>query len=128
MKKLMAVLTVLVCLTSINSFAQEVRGIETRRVIYEGPEYGRSNKYYGWELTNRNSCSVSVDISLWAHSIGSKYGTVPAEIVKTQSVVLKPGETYIFKREEHHSTRVDGNDTDYPISEYHIEYKAFKLQ
>lgn len=130
MKKLLSVLTILVCFLS-SVFAQEVRGIETRRVIYEGPEYSNynhNNEYYGWELTNRNSCTVSVDISLWAQAMSDGYTTIPANIVKSQSVILKPGESYIFKREEHHSTRVTGNDSGFPISSYHLEYKAYKLQ
>lgn len=131
MKKVL--LTILTCIISIAAVAQEVRGIETRRVIYDGPEYYcgyncSSTKYYGWELKNRNSCVVSVDVSLWMQALADGNNTLPAHIVKTQTVVLEVGETYVFKREEHHSTRVDNNDTGWPISTYYLEYKAFKLQ
>lgn len=132
MKKNMIVFAIMLCLTSINVFAQEVRGIETRRVIYEGSDYSCGNEYYGWELTNRNSCTVSLDITLSFQ--GGVFGTdydvtsVPPQIVKTQSILLNAGETYIFKREEHHSTRVKCNDSGYDISQYYIEYKAYKLQ
>lgn len=120
------------CFASMNMFAQEVRGIETRRVIYDGPEYyiysGKySTKYYGWEFTNRNSITVSVDISLWIQAQSNGYTTKPASTVKTQSIILKPGETYVFKREEHCSTKVD-KSCDFPISSYYTEYKAYKLQ
>lgn len=133
MKKTIAILSVLICFASMNMFAQEVRGIETRRVIYDGPEYYSANsgkystKYYGWEFSNRNSITVSVDISLWVQAISNGYTTQPASTVKTQSIILKPGETYVFKREEHCSTKVD-RSCDFPISSYYIEYKAYKLQ
>lgn len=134
MRKIMAILSVLMCFASMNMFAQEVRGIETRRVIYDGPEYWandqeKSTKYYGWEFTNRNSITVSVDISLWCQPLSNGYATIPASVVKTQSIILKSGETYIFKREDHCSTKVDAQDwCDYKISGYHIEYKAYKIQ
>ena len=132
MKKTMVLLTILMCFASMNVFAQEVRGIETRRVKYDGPAYGygwptatnSSTKYYGWEFVNRNSCKVSVDITLYSHATLNGKG----QAVKTQSIILNSGEKYIFKREEHPSTRVDDQPSDYPISNYYVEYKAFKLQ
>lgn len=137
MRKVITMLAILMCFISVSAIAQEVRGIETRRVIYDGPQYScgyncSSTKYYGWEFTNRNSCTVSVDITL-SHqggAFGNNYDvtSIPAHIVKTQTVVLSAGETYIFKREEHQTTHVDYNLSDYSISEYYIEYKAYKLQ
>lgn len=129
MKKILTVLLFLFVFTTLLAFAQEVRGIETRRVIYYGgPEYYNavdpdsdiSTRYYGWEVKNRNSITVSVDLALWFQGDQNK-------IVKTQSIVLNPGEIYVFKREEHSSTRVD-SPGNHPISSYYIEYKAFKLQ
>lgn len=128
----------LFCLNLQNAWSQtEVRGIETRRVIYDGPVYtvnyvlsaASSCKYYGWEFYNANSIPVSVDIELWsqATSVGADN-----QIVKTQSIILKPGEKYIFKREEHISTKVDRGELrdskDYPISQYYVKYKAYKLE
>ena len=119
----------------INSSSQEVRGVETRRIIYEGEEYSygwtndfTDNKYYGWEFTNRNSITISLDIELWAQS-GSVF-TQDGEIVKTKTVILKPRESYVLKREEHCSTKVSRyrSDCDYPISNYYTKYKAYKLQ
>ena len=111
--------------------AQEVRGCSTRRVIYEGERYSLkysseeySNQYYGWEIKNNNSVTISVDITLYAQSSYVKDGK---KAVKTQSIILKPNEAYIFKREEHCSTKVNYS-CDYPISDYFIEYKAYKLQ
>lgn len=113
----------------INSSSQEVRGVETRRIIYEGDEYSyewpfshlTGNKYYGWEFTNRNSITISLDIELWSQSGDGK-------IVKTKTVILKPRESYVLKREEHCSTKVQGGCDDYPISNYYTKYKAYKLQ
>lgn len=118
-----------------SAFAQEVRGCSTRRVVYEGPEYtgfsSKSNKYYGWEIKNNNSIKISVDITLYAQGgVYSNSHTAVVEgkqTVKTQSIILKPGESYVFKREEHCSTKVD-YDCDHPISTYFIEYKAYKIQ
>ena len=133
MKKRMTIITMCMCLVSLSMFSQEVRGIETRRVIYDGPQYScgydcNSTQYYGWELTNRNSCTVSVDVSLYHQGGADIYGVIPADIVKTQCVVLSPGEKYVFKREDHCSTKVKSYYCDYPISSYYIEYKAYKLQ
>lgn len=117
--------------------AQEVRGCSTRRVVYEGEEYykqyssEKSNKYYGWEITNHNSFSISVDLTMYHQGgvVGNRYSAVSEDkqVVKTQSIILKPKESYVFKREEHRSTRVDNPDSDNPISSYFVEYKAYKI-
>ena len=127
MKKFLTLLFAISCFTSF-AFAEEVRGCTTRRVIYEGPKYQyfsseESNEYYGWEITNHNSFAINVDLILYAQgSISSK------REVKTQSIILQPKESYIFKREEHCSTRVHkGYGCDHEISSYFIEYKAYKL-
>ena len=121
-----------ISLIGSSAFAQEVRGCSTRRVVYEGPEYMKrfsdemSNKYYGWEIKNNNSIKISVDITLYIQAPTPTFND-GKKAVKTQSIILKPGEKYVFKREEHCSTKVD-LDCDYPISAYFIEYKAYKLQ
>lgn len=137
MKKTFFLFCILMSLATSSTFAQEVRGCTTRRVVYEGEEYEKrwssetSNKYYGWEIKNNNSIKLSVDITLYTQGgvYSNGYTAVQEEkkAVKTQSIILKPGESYIFKREEHCSTKVD-YDCDYPISSYFIEYKAYKLQ
>lgn len=125
MKRLIILLSMLLCITTIESFAQtEVKGLETRRVTYDGPSYstdfGRYSKYYGWEITNHNSITVSVEIELWSQEDGGK-------IVKTQDIILKSGESYIFKREEHLSTWVY-TTSKYSISDYYIKCRAYKLE
>ena len=125
MKKLFVLLSLLLGLTAVETFAQtQVHGVETRRIIYDGPGYGGRNgtsKYYGWEITNHNSITISVEIELWCHDDDNK-------IVKTQDIILKRGESYVFKREEHVSTWVNGGYSNYPISNYYVKYKAYKLE
>lgn len=133
MKKIIAVLTVLMCLATTSVFAQEVRGVETKRVMYEGGETYEytsdyswdfsSTKYYGWEFKNLNSCAVSVDITLYKQDS-------PARVISTKSIVLQSGETYIFKKEiyDTRAIRDFGHTNNKEIEYYYVEYKAFKLQ
>lgn len=84
-------------------FAQEVRGIETRRAIYIGEKYelnysynyrsydfGSSVEYYGFEFTNLNSISVSVTIEVYEKGN-------PDKMIDTKEIVLKSQEKYIHK-------------------------------
>ena len=141
MKKVILLFCMVMGMLASNVIAQEVHGISTRRVVYESDNTyrgnnGSSGKYYGWEVKNNNSIKVSVDITLYCQGQSAVWtngrDAVPInsdkKVVKTQSIILKPGESYTFKREEHRSTRVDAPDSDYPISSYFIEYKAYKLQ
>ena len=134
MKKILMLLLLVNCFVSF-TFAEEVRGCTTRRVIYESDEYSchgsTYNERYGWQVTNHNSFKINVDIMLYAQGgvYYNRYTSIKkdAEVVKTQSIILKPNESYIFKREEHCSTKVNCSCDDYPISNYYIEYKAYKL-
>ncbi len=132
MKKVFVFLSMVLALCSIDSTAQEVRGIESRRVIYNGPQYRysynwshdlrSSTEYYGWEFYNRNSIPVSLDIELWYNVDGDK-------IVQTKSVVLESGEKYIFKFDGQDSTvKHDVTYNGYGIGAYYVKYKAYKLQ
>ena len=137
----MAVLTVLMCFASMSLFSQEVRGIESRRVIYEGGKeyvsgrssytgnYTYSTEYYGWEFKNCNSCGVSVDISLFTQATEEYGRAIPAKVLATKSIVLQAGETYVYKPE------IEATQTKYlewysgpKIDQLYVEYKAFKLQ
>ena len=128
MKKMLLVICTVLSMLASNAFAQEVRGCTTRRVVYESsssysvPFSSPSNKYYGWEITNHNSFKVNVDVLLYTQN-----GLRGSFVVKTQSIILKPQETYIFKREEHQSTWVNNQDSDHPISGYYVDYKAYKI-
>lgn len=135
MKKALLLFCLAISLFASSAFAQEVRGCTTRRVIYEGPEYTNpysdkpSTRYYGWEITNHNSFKISVDITLFAQGGDGGLRTNEAVPVKIQSIILKPGESYIFKREEHCCTKVDHEpcQINSSITIYYVEYKAYKL-
>lgn len=114
--------------TSAYAQLQEVRGIETRRVIYYGPQYETgyagekySNRYYGYEFTNANSISVSVDIVIY-----KRWNSTNREAVYRKTITLKPKESYILKYDGYKGFMVDKNCMD-DISNYDIEYKAYKL-
>lgn len=134
MKKAILMFCMAMSLVATSAFAQmqEVRGVSTRRVIYEGIEeykkypYGDevSNRRYGWELTNHNSFKISVDITLMYN-----FPRTPM-VAKTQSIILKPGEKYVFKAEDLTCTAVDCDNCQikYSVNDYSIEFKAYKLQ
>ena len=135
MKKLFFILMAVMSCVSIESFAQEVRGVETRIVIYEGPEYTLDKIYNRWaafEFTNLNSITVSVDATLHNTKAGVR---------SKKSFVLQPGESYRWKHEEErilvessrsynlYSTfQVYDNSTWGGEKYYYVEYKAYKLQ
>ena len=134
----MAVLTVLMCFASMSLFSQEVRGIESRRVIYEGGKeyisgtssyghFSHSTEYYGWEFKNCNSCGVSVDISLFKQATEEYGRAIPAKVLATKSIVLQAGETYVYKPEIE-ATQTKNYYSGPKIDQLYVEYKAFKLQ
>lgn len=137
------------------SFAQslEVKGVETKVVIYDGPEYSAvydysmysgnnryqsSTKWFGFSFYNMNSISVSVEAELYQEHDG--------KMVATKSFNLKPNETYIWKHEnrgkdfkvnEDNSTRITWTDSKKePViygaygstsGTYYVKYKAYKI-
>lgn len=137
MKKIIMIMCLLFSMGISNVLGQEVRGVETKRIKYNGSQYnyliryGRgysyrtlsSSEYYGWEFHNANGIAVSVDIELWLKNGG---------LQKTKSVVLEPSEKYIFKFEEYNASHCDHGDEwlDYDdnIEHYYVTYKAFKLE
>lgn len=134
MKKLFFILMAVMSLISIEAFAQEVRGVETRIVIYEGPGYvGRyninrwHNRWAAFEFTNLNSFTVSVDATLHHTEAGVR---------SKKSFVLQPGESYRWKHEKE-CTALGSNNTTFKAYDdrtwnheqyYYVEYKAYKLQ
>lgn len=125
-KSLFLLLGALWCLAATDLSAQnEVRGVETRRVIYDGPTYYRDmyTEYYGFEFSNRNSIPVSVSIELWRNS--SEYED--PILVTTKDVVLDPGEKYILKQEKNSIFWVHDSNS-LKISDYYVKYKAYKLE
>ena len=142
-------------MSSVAGFTQvsEVKGVETKLVVYDGSEYsvrtGRSRsgnsyyssstKWFGYSFYNMNSIPVSVEARLY--EFDEYYG--PKKIT-TKTFNLKPGETYIWKHENmdafmvnclycpHCDSRwTDGNteprSSDYSNNSYYVEYTAYKI-
>lgn len=139
-------------MSGIISFAQslEVKGVETKVVIYDGPQYEAacgyantytgyyryksSTKWFGFSFYNMNSISVSVEAELYREYDG--------KMVATKSFNLKPNETYIWKHEnrgEDFKVNDIGGTTfswtdskkepngGYRCGTYYVKYKAYKI-
>lgn len=140
-------------MSSVVGFAQlsEVKGVETKLVIYDGPEYRAaydknrytgnerhqsSTKWFGYSFYNMNSIPVSVEAELYSHYEGHS-------LVTTKTFNLKPGETYIWKHENRRDDfKVNARET--PTTTwwtdskkepnsgngrvtYYVKYKAYKI-
>lgn len=140
-------------LFATKTFAQEVRGVETRLAEYEGDMYSvyayphvnandtrefSFSTYYGFELTNKNSIPVSVSVEVYRRDEKED------RLVATKEIVLASGESYILKqpklkkynddsRPNHHSVSspVKSNLESYGKSYadyFYVRYKAYILQ
>ena len=157
MKRLL-ILLVAVCgfATTTLSAQNEVRGVETKLVQYDGPEYEDddeysgtdkySTKWFGYSFYNMNSIPVSVDAELYREYWDEIYRCTKWVIVDTKTFVLQSKETYIWKHEKQGecdfkvNSRYDGSSsyktwwTDDKVSpnyrgyDYRVEYKAYKLE
>lgn len=129
MKKIMIVLTVLMCLASTNVFAQlkEVRGVQTRVVEYQGNESIGSIGYkrHGFEFKNENNYSVWVEAELNTQGfVYNYYGdSVKKGTRDTKNFTLNAGETYVWKCGDR---MIWGGDDYY--DRYFIKYKAYKAE
>ena len=142
MKKILVLIFSVVCImTNVN--AQEVRGVETKLVKYHGSEYhyreyrtsaGTSDLWFGYSFRNMNSIPVSVDIELYADEQPYGNDQYVEKLQTTKTIVLEPGEEYIFKLESHRAMQVflDGVSRNSPghswRKNYRVTYKAYKLQ
>ena len=140
-------------MSSVVGFAQlsEVKGVETKLVVYDGSEYEASTgssrsggfnyrsstKWFGYSFYNMNSIPVSVEAELYkTHDYKGQL------LVTTKTFNLKPGETYIWKHENTSAFKVNyTNDGYYGWTEskeepnyydvgrvtYYIKYKAYKI-
>ena len=127
-------------MSTVVGFAQlsEVKGVETKLVIYDGPQYGAaygygykySTKWFGFSFYNMNSISVSVEAELYQEYDG--------KMVATKSFNLKPNETYIWKHENRDYFKVNVSGIDWVDSKkepngghycgrYYVKYKAYKI-
>ena len=124
----MIVITVLMCLTSINGFAQlkEVRGVQTRVVVYN--DNGR--ELHGFEFKNENSYPVWVEAELVTQgfAITENHGWTQAYVNEgtrdTKSFTLKAGETYTWKCG---NKMWWGDGGDY-YDRFFVKYTAYKAE
>ena len=141
MKKIILLFSLILGLGILDvSAQQEVRGIEIKVITYEGEPYvvryieskGAEYKdtWYGWELCNRNSISVSVDVEVW---VEGNYGEF---LYATESIVLDSGERYKLKAapikaKMYGFNSIVGNfvrDIDDVNRYIKVKYKAYKLE
>lgn len=136
MKKIMAVLTVLMCFTSTNAFAQmkEVRGVQTRMVEYQSNEkaYGVDYSRHGFEFKNDNSYPVWVDVELWIYPYNyydNGYKSVQESVRATKSFTLNAGETYVWKCGDQ-ILGAPGMSSARSLchEKYYVKYKAYKAE
>ncbi len=131
-------------MSSVAGFAQvyEVKGVETKLVIYDGPEYKVDNgtnrygysmwktstKRFGYSFYNMNSIPVSVEAELY------KKG----KLVSTKTFNLKSNETYIWKHEANSDFYLNHDESDSGwkwtdtkeepgYGSYYVKYKAYRL-
>lgn len=129
------VLCMTMCLFTINAFAQELRGVETRYVEDECSRSEKAeNKLYNVEFTNLNSIPVSVTLELWENSKYDRYEKMdfPERLIESKDIVLKPNESYVWKIRKQRECSWDNASRTYTpnstLKYYHIKYKAYKLQ
>ena len=139
MRRALLVMTLFLGLGIWDVSAQhEVRGIVINLVTYEGESYNyrdetgrwiKKTTWFGWELCNRNSIPVSVDIEVWVEGKDREF------LYSTESIFLESGEKYILKPQPLRA-RMYYNDTDYSYIRdaddvnrwIKVKYKAYKLE
>ena len=130
MKKIMALLTILMCFASTNVFAQlkEVRGVQTRVVEYRND---RGVDMHGFEFKNENNYPVWVEAELWIYpySYGGYYDNeakVEESVRDTKSFTLYARETYVWKCGNTTYNAPGVNHDGY--KKYYVKYKAYKAE
>ncbi len=122
MKKILVLFIAI--MSSIVSFAQslEVRGVETKLVVYEGSEYKvhigwnkrsgdqykYSTKWFGYSFYNMNSIPISIEAELYMINVSEE--EEKPKLVDTKTFNLRSKETFIWKHEKKTGFRV--NDTE----------------
>lgn len=133
-------------MSSVVGFAQllEVKGVETKLVIYDGPKYEAcvdfyydryksSTKWFGYSFYNMNSIPVSVEAELYKEG----------RLVTTKTFNLKSNETYIWKHEGYYEhfkvneynggtedwtdNKIAPGEHEYGPGDYYVKYKAYKI-
>lgn len=127
MKKTMAILSILLCCMSINSYAQlkEVRGVQTRVVTYYDTD--KKRELHGFEFKNENNYSVWVEAELVTQGFTVGYYGYDNHINKgtrdTKSFTLKPEESYVWKC----GAKMYWSGSDF-YDRYFVQYKAYKAE
>lgn len=138
MKKIIAVLTVLMCFASANAFAQlkEVRGVQTRVIkyekndiekeIYSDGKWGKT--IHGFEFKNENNYPVWVEAELCTNGYDYRDdGKIEAGTYDTKSFTLNPGETYVWKIGDK-MIKHNGYANYDRYDNYYVKYKAYKAE
>ncbi len=156
MKKLFFILMAVMSFISIEAFAQEVRGVETKVSIYEGSKYKRGDDegrtWAAYAFTNANTFPVFVDAELYRSKPSEHIYDIivsPAYanciighsfpmLISTKSFVLNPGETYLWKHEQEYDSSPiqrygyycfqSDSESWENADKYFVKYKAYKLQ
>ena len=146
MKKLFFILMAVMSFISIEAFAQEVRGVETKVSIYDGSKYDGGYTWAAYAFTNANTFPVFVDAELYrskSRDTYMYYVVVSASVsniidrsfpmlISTKSFVLNPGETYLWKHEQEYDGNYysfqSGSESWENADKYFVKYKAYKLQ
>ena len=152
MKKLFFILMAVMSFISIEAFAQEVRGVETKVSIYYGPQYNGGRTWAAYAFTNANTFPVFVDAELYRSKSGDHYtyyvvaGASVSHVIdrsfpmliSTKSFVLNPGETYLWKHEQEYDPSPirqgeyysfqSGSESWGNADKYFVKYKAYKMQ
>lgn len=140
MKKLFLFFVLIISVSNLAFAQNEVRGIETKLVKYDGKstyiiKTGNSteteyNLWYGFQFTNLNSIPVSIDAELY---------NIDGKLITTKTFVIMSKEAYIWKFENNNDFRVYYDKFGYytqryyryenePEDNYYVKYKAFKLE
>lgn len=138
-------------MSSVAGFTQvsEVKGVETKLVVYNGPEYsGReisfsgsqnpiqySTRWFGYSFYNMNSIPVSVEAELYCVLENGR-----EKLEDTKTFNLRSQETYVWKQENnsdfkvnytvdgyYSSWRKEGKSEPGPWKSYYVKYKAYKI-
>ena len=131
-------------MSSILGFSQlsEVKGVETKLVVYDGKIYDyNKTEWFGYSFYNMNGFRVSVEAELYkiyklrsgSDAFGFQYDET-AILIDTKTFNLAPEETYIWKQEGYSDFKK--YDRGYPHGgssrgeaiRYYVKYKAYKME
>lgn len=128
------VLCMVMGLSTINTFAQqleEVRGVRTRVVKYElsdDEKYYKQDSLHGFEFKNENNYTVWCEVELVTPGFKKfNFKYVEGGIVDKKSFTLKPEESYIWKCGPKMLDDIGYNYLDC-IDDFYVKYTAYKAK